>query len=46
VATRYYAAYPDEIDRRIAANNELADEAEVAWLAEQKLLNQPGSAAS
>jgi hypothetical protein len=46
VATRYYAAYPDEIDRRIAANNELADEAEAAWLAEQKLLNQSGSAAS
>jgi hypothetical protein len=46
VATRYYAAYPDEIDRRIAANNELADEAETAWLAEQKLLNQSGSAAS
>lgn len=29
--------YPDEIDRQIAANNELADEAEAAWLAEQKL---------
>ncbi len=42
VATRYYAAYPDEIDNRIAVNNELADEAEAAWLTEQRLLRQPG----
>lgn len=46
VAVRYYAAYRDEIDRRIAANIELADEAEAAWLAEQKLLQQPGGLAS
>ena len=45
IATRYYTTYPDEIDGRIAANNELADEAEAAWLAEQKLLNQSGRAA-
>jgi len=31
---------------RIAANIELADEAEAAWLAEQKLLQQPGGLAS
>lgn len=46
VATRYYAAYPDEIDNRIAVNNELADEAEAAWLTEQRLLRQPGDQAS
>ncbi|MGH3941529.1 MAG: hypothetical protein ACRDTG_23450 [Pseudonocardiaceae bacterium] len=41
VATRYHAVYPDEIDERIAVNNELADEAEAAWLTEQRLLRQP-----
>ena len=46
VATRYYAAYPDEIDHRISFNNELADEAEAAWLTEQRLLRQPGGQAS
>ena len=46
VATRYYAAYPDEIDNRISVNNELADEAEAAWLTEQRLLRQPGDQAS
>jgi hypothetical protein len=31
-AVRYYGAFTDEIDRRIALNNEDADEAEAAWL--------------
>lgn len=30
-AVRYYGAFADEIDRRIALNNEDADEAEAAW---------------
>lgn len=45
VAVRYYAAYRDEVDERIAANREAADEAEAAWLAERELL-QPRSRAS
>jgi hypothetical protein len=38
VAVRYYTAYPDEVEERIAANHEEAREAEAAWLAEQNLL--------
>ncbi|MBB6379892.1 hypothetical protein BKA01_007167 [Pseudonocardia eucalypti] len=38
VAVRYYAAFPAEIDDRIAAHREKADEAEAAWLAERALL--------
>jgi hypothetical protein len=38
VATRYYAAYPIEVEERIAANHEAAREAEAAWQAEQNLL--------
>lgn len=34
-AVRYYSAFPDEIDRRIALNSEDADEAEAAWQREQ-----------
>lgn len=34
-AVRYYGAFPDEIDRRIALNTEDADEAEAAWQREQ-----------
>lgn len=30
-AVRYYGAFPEEIDRRIALNTEDADEAEAAW---------------
>ena len=37
-AVRYYGAFTDEIDRRIALNNEDADEAEAAWLREQAAL--------
>ena len=46
MAIRYYAAYPDEIDNRIAVNNKLADEAEAAWLTEQRVLRQSGNQAS
>jgi hypothetical protein len=35
---RYYAAFPDEIDRRIEANAEGADAAEAAWKREQAIL--------
>jgi hypothetical protein len=38
VAIRYYAAYPAEVDERIAANHEAAREAEAAWRAERDLL--------
>ncbi|HST69117.1 MAG TPA: hypothetical protein VLI94_05620 [Solirubrobacterales bacterium] len=37
-AVRYYAAFPDEIDRRIALNAEDADEAEAVWQREQAAL--------
>lgn len=38
VAVRYYTAYRAEIDERIAANQEAAEQAEAAWQAEQDLL--------
>ena len=38
IAVRYYGAFPDEIDRRIALNTEDADEAEAAWQREQAAL--------
>ena len=37
-AVRYYGAFADEIDRRIAFNTEDADEAEAAWKREQAAL--------
>jgi len=37
-AVRYYAAFADEIDRRIALNAEDADEAEAAWQRERAAL--------
>jgi hypothetical protein len=37
-AVRYYGAFTDEIDRRIALNTEDADEAEAAWKREQAAL--------
>jgi hypothetical protein len=37
---RYYAAYPEEIDERIAANNEAADREERLWRAERRLLER------
>jgi|SRR5215471_11266273 len=44
VAVRYYTAYPAEVDERITANNEAAQEAEAAWRAEQNLLRARGQA--
>jgi hypothetical protein len=38
VALRYYAAYPEEIEERIAANTEAADREERLWRAERRLL--------
>lgn len=43
-AVRYYAAYPGEVDERIAANRQAADEAEAAWRAERDLLSGGASA--
>ena len=37
-AIRYYGAFTEEIDRRIALNTEDADEAEAAWQREQAAL--------
>lgn len=37
-ALAYYGAYPDEIDARIAANDQAAERAERAWRAQQALL--------
>ena len=37
-AARYYGAFTEEIDRRIALNSEDADEAEAAWQREQAAL--------
>lgn len=40
VVLRYYAAYPDEIDERIAHNAEVADREEKLWAAQQSLLQK------
>lgn len=40
VALRYYAAYPDEIDERIAHNAEVAEREEKLWNAQQTLLRK------
>ncbi len=37
-ALAYYGAYPDEIDARIAANDQAAERTERAWRAQQALL--------
>ena len=37
-AVRYYGAFPDEIDERVARNAQDADEAEEAWRREQAAL--------
>ena len=37
-AVRYYGAFAEEIDRRIALNTADADEAEAAWKREQDAL--------
>ena len=41
IAIRYYAAYPAEVEERIVANHEAAQEAEAAWQADQDLLHAP-----
>jgi hypothetical protein len=38
VAVRYYAAFPDEIDERIANNADVAEREERLWTAQQNLL--------
>lgn len=39
----YYADHPDEVDARIAANQEAADELEAAWRRQQAILTgSPG----
>ncbi len=38
IAVRYYGAFPEEVDDRIARNAEDADEAEAAWKREQAAL--------
>ncbi|BEL12763.1 hypothetical protein Q0Z83_109540 [Actinoplanes sichuanensis] len=43
VALRYYAAYPDETDERIALNRDVADREEELWKAQQDLLRRPRS---
>jgi hypothetical protein len=40
IALRYYAAYPDEIDGRIASNKDVAEREEQLWTAQQNLLQQ------
>jgi hypothetical protein len=40
VALRYYAAYPDEIDERIANNRDVAEREEQLWAAQQTLLRR------
>lgn len=39
-ALRYYAAYPDEIDERIAGNRDVAEREERLWVAQQTLLRR------
>ena len=45
VAVRYYTRYTQEIDERIADNDEAAKVGEAAWLAEQALLGNQQRAA-
>jgi uncharacterized protein (DUF433 family) len=42
-ALRYYAAYPAEIDERIAANREASEREERLWNTEQSLLRRRAS---
>lgn len=46
VATGYWAAHREEIDEWVRANNEVADEAEARWRAEQRLLRRADPPAS
>jgi len=45
VALRYYAAYPGEIDERIAVNEDVAEREERLWEAQRKSLQSPRPAA-
>lgn len=40
IAVRYYAAYPEEIDERIAGNAYVAEREERLWVAQQSLLHR------
>jgi hypothetical protein len=40
IVVRYYAAYPDEIDERIALNSEIAEREEQLWTAQQTILRK------
>jgi hypothetical protein len=40
VALRYYAAYPEEIDARIASNRNAAEREEQLWVAQRGLLER------
>lgn len=40
VALRYYTAYPDEVDERIAGNRDVAEREERLWEAQQALLRR------
>lgn len=40
IALRYYAAYPEEVDERIAANQAVAEQEERLWQAEQVILRR------
>jgi hypothetical protein len=39
-AVRYYAAYPNEVDERIASNSDVAEREEQLWAAQQTLLRR------
>jgi hypothetical protein len=40
IAVRYYAAYPEGIDERIASNTDVAEREERLWAAQQSLLRR------
>jgi hypothetical protein len=40
IAVRYYAAYPEEVDERIASNAYVAEREERLWAAQQSLLHR------
>jgi hypothetical protein len=40
VVVRYYAAFPEEIDERIASNADVAEREERLWTAQQSLLGR------
>jgi hypothetical protein len=40
IVLRYYTAYPDEVDERIASNRDVAEREERLWVAQQNLLRR------